>query len=94
MHLRRLRLYAFEGESGHQEDQEKDKIAADERGGARIKLQSVFDSCLFALIRGHFFLICDHLRKSTAMSLRAFLNTSRNIFSVSLPVRVFCSDGW
>ena len=60
--------------------------------GARIRHQILFDSRSFALIHGPF-LICDYLRKSAAISLFAFLNTSRNIFSVSLPVSVFCSDG-
>ena len=59
----------------------------------KVLTQSVFDSCSFAPIRGCFFLICDHLRKSAAIIFFAFLNTSRNIFSVSFPVSVFCSEG-
>jgi hypothetical protein len=65
------------------------RIYARERGSVT---QILFDSRSFALIHGPF-LICDYLRKSAAMSFLAFLNTSRNIFSVSLPVRVFCSEG-
>ena len=55
----------------------------------KVLTQSVFDSCSFAPIRGCFFLICDHLRKSAAIIFFAFLNTSKTSSPSAFPLAYF-----